>query len=189
MTEDQSSLYAVLACVLVLAGSLIAIPFARRTMRVAATAVAPTIDIEPWALSLGLEYEAPGRNERFPKGRLHGTVGGYAVQVFESAAADMDGDVYEQLINVQVSKKSASKWPSALDERGRTKLVEAHPHLGTLLADVNGTRGAVIGLGRVVCSIPIPAEPDPGLPARVDATLHRAVELARALDVTFADQR
>lgn len=179
---DEQTLYVVLACVLVLAGSAFTIPLARQSLRAAFRP--PPIDIEPWGPMLNLEYEAD-RDARYPRPRLQGKVDGYDVQVCHGVVSDGDGDVYEHTIVLMVESRSASKWPTAISGRGRAKLAKAHPHLATLLAEVNGSRGVDIALRCVECSIPLPKEPDPGLPARVQETLHRGVELARALDMTF----
>lgn len=179
---DEQTLYVVLACVLVLAGSAFTIPLARQSLRAAFRP--PPIDIEPWGPMLNLEYEGD-RDARFPWRRLQGNVDGYDVYVSHGGDTAFDGRVSKHTIEVRVENHRASKWPTVWNSRGRAKLAKAHPHLTTLLAEVKGTRGVDIDRSRVLCSIPLPEEPDPGLPARVQETLHRGVELARALDMTF----
>ena len=70
----------------------------------------------------------------------------------------------------------------ASDEPQRERLVQDHPQLGPLLAEVQASHVAHIDSGRVVCSFAVPREHDPQLRLRVDGTLRSAVALARALD-------
>jgi len=174
MDPEAGGLYVVFAVTLAFVGFLVAVAFGIWAMRRGKAVSAGGVDFAPWARKLRLTYDADARGTP-PSPRLYGTLDGYAVQVLQR----LEG---ARTIDVFVESPAGRRWPEASDEPQRAKLVQDHPQLGPLLADVQASHAAHIDAGRVVCSLAVPHEHDPQLRIRVDGTLRAAVALARALD-------